>query len=94
MDAYECIRNRREVREYKMDPVNDDVIRKILDAGRWAPSSRNEQLWHFIVIRNREMLRAIGDIAPSGGFIGDAPMAIAVIMENAFRPDLDAGRAL
>ena len=94
MDAYECIRSRREVRDYRPDPVSDDVVRRILQAGRWAPSSRNEQPWHFIVVRDRETLRAIGDIATSGGFIADAPMAIAVAMENAFRRDLDAGRAL
>ena len=94
MDAYECIRSRREIRSYTPDPVPTDVVTRILQAGRWAPSSRNEQPWHFIVVRDRETLRAVGDVATSGRFIADAPMAIAVAMENAFRRDLDTGRAL
>ena len=94
MDAYDCIRSRREVREYRPDPVPDEIVRKILQAGRWAPSSKNEQPWHFIVVRDRDTLRAIGEVATSEPFIADAPMAIAVATENAFRRDLDAGRAL
>ena len=94
MDVYECIRTRRTVREFKPDPVPDAIVHKILRAGRWAPSSSNTQPWHFIVVRDRETLGAIGRIATQGTFIGQAPLAIAIVMENAGRPQLDAGRAL
>ena len=66
----------------------------MLRAARWAPSARNRQPWHFVVIRNREMLTEIGGIASSGSFIAEAPLAIGVIMGNANRPELDAGRAI
>jgi nitroreductase len=94
MEVYDCIRTRLTVRRFKPDPVPEEVITRLLQAGRWAPSSRNLQPWHFIVIRDRETLRKIGGIATSGSFIAQAPMAIAVAMENADRPELDAGRAL
>ena len=94
MDVFECVRSRRTIRTFNEDPVPDAVVAKILQAARWAPSSRNEQPWHLIVIRDREMLRKIGGIASTGRFIADAPMAIAIAMENAGRPELDAGRAL
>lgn len=94
MDVYECIRTRRSVREFKPDPVPDDIVHKLLQAGRWAPSSSNTQPWHFVVVRDRETIAAIGQIATQGAFIGQAPLAIAIVMENARRPQLDAGRAL
>ena len=94
MEVYECVRARRTVRSYRPDPVPGAVVDKLLRAGRWAPSSRNSQPWHFIVVRNKETLRELGAIAASGRFVADAPMAIAIAMDNAERPDLDAGRAL
>jgi nitroreductase len=94
MDVYECIRTRRTVREFKPDPVPDAIIHKLLQAGRWAPSSSNTQPWHFVVVKSRETIEALGRIATQGAFIGQAPLAIAIVMDNARRPQLDAGRAL
>ncbi|PON11682.1 nitroreductase [Candidatus Entotheonella serta] len=94
MDVYECIRTRRTVREFKPDPVPDAIVHKLLQAGRWAPSSSNTQPWHFVVVRNRDTIAALGRITTQGTFIAQAPLAIAVVMENARRPQLDAGRAL
>jgi len=94
MEVYECVRSRLTVREFKPDPVSDRLVTRILQAARWAPSSRNRQPWHFIVIRDREVLRRIGQIASSGPYIAQAPLAIAVAMENVNRAELDAGRAL
>jgi nitroreductase len=47
-----------------------------------------------VVVKNRETIAAIGQIATQGSFIGRAPLAIAIVMENARRPQLDAGRAI
>ena len=94
MEVYECLKTRLTIRSFRPDPVPEEVVTRILEAGRWAPSSRNLQPWHFIVITNRETLGQIGSIATSGSFIGQAPMAIAILMKDAERPDLDAGRAL
>ena len=94
MEVYECIRTRRTIQEFKPDPVPEEVVYKILQAARWAPSSSNSQPWHFIVIVDRDTLDAIGRTATSGAFIGQAPLAIAIVMDNARRPELDAGWAL
>ena len=94
MDVYEAARTRLTVREFKPDPVPDEIVDKMVRAGQWTASSRNLQPWHFIVIRDREMLSEIGGIASSGQFIAGAPMAIAIAMDNADRPDLDTGRAM
>lgn len=94
VEVYECVRSRVTVRSIKPDPVPDAVVRKLLRAGRWAPSSRNRQPWHFIVVSDAQMLKRLGEIATSGRFIADAPLAIAIVVDDADRPELDAGRAL
>ncbi len=94
MSVYENVRERMTVREFKPDPVPEPVVRKLLQAGRWAPSSRNRQPWRFVVIRDRRVLGRLGEIATSGRFLADAPLGIAILMEGADSPELDAGRAL
>ncbi len=94
MEVVECLRRRRTVRRFKNEPVPESVVTKILQAARWAPSSRNQQPWHLIVVRDRGTLVQIGRTARTGSFIGEATLAVAVAMENADSPELDAGRAL
>ena len=94
MDIYECLRTRRTVREFKPDPVSDESLGKLLSAARWSPSSRNQQPWRFIVIRDRDTLVRLGETAGSGGFLARSPLAIAIVMENADQPQMDAGRVL
>ena len=54
-DAFiELVRNRRSVRRLKPDPVPDDFVTKILEAGRWGMSGGNGQPWEFIVVKSQE----------------------------------------
>ena len=94
MEVYECVQTRRTVRDFKPGPLPEDLVFRIVQAGRWAPSSSNSQPWHFVVVQNRDTLTALGEIAAQGRFIAQAPLAIAIVMDNATRPQLDAGRAL
>ena len=94
MEVYECIRSRLTVRDFKPAPVPRKLITKILQAARWAPSARNRQPWQFIVIREPGILGQIGGIASSGRYIGQAPLAIAVLMAKVGRAEFDAGRAI
>ncbi|MBM4080403.1 MAG: oxidoreductase, partial [Planctomycetes bacterium] len=48
MDVYEAIRTRRSIRRYKPDPIPDEVLKRVLDAARLAPSANNIQPWKFI----------------------------------------------
>ena len=94
MEVFDCIRNRRTVREFRPDPIPEEVLSKILQAGRWAPSSSNSQPWHFVVVQDPATLKRLGEIATQGTFVANAPVVIAIVMENATRPQLDAGRAI
>jgi len=94
MNVYECLRSRRTVRQFSDRKVPNDVLEKILNAARWAPSSRNQQPWELIVVTKKSTLHEMGEIASTGSFIAEAPIAIAVLMKNADQPGMDAGRAL
>jgi nitroreductase len=59
MDLFDAIRDRKSIRKFKQTPVPDEDIRKILDAGRWAPSANNTQPWSFIVIKDRAVLKSM-----------------------------------
>jgi 5,6-dimethylbenzimidazole synthase len=58
-DFIEIVRNRRNIRQFKPDPIPDGYVEKILEAGRWAMSGGNAQPWEFIVIRSRETINKI-----------------------------------
>ena len=94
MDVFACVRTRVETREFKPESVPEAVIHKILEAGRWSPSQRNRQPWHFIVIQHRQTLQQLGAMAASGPYLADAPLAIAVVTEGARAPLLDGTRAI
>lgn len=52
MDLFDTIINRRSIRKYRSDNVDDKLVEKVLEAGRWAPSWGNSQCWRFIVVRD------------------------------------------
>jgi nitroreductase len=59
-DLFEVIRTTRSMRRLKPDPVPNELIRKILEAGTCAPSGGNMQRWRFLVIRDAEVKRIVG----------------------------------
>jgi len=52
MDVFEAIKNRRSIRHYKSDPIDDKTVQAVLEAAHWAPSWGNYQCWRFIVVRD------------------------------------------
>ena len=54
MDIYEIIKNRRSIRSYKSDPVEDLKLNRILEAARVAPSAANRQPVYFVVIKDKK----------------------------------------
>lgn len=93
MDSLKCIRTRREIRDYLDKPLSQECVDQILEAGRLAPSSKNSQPWRFVVIRDKETLSKISDLTPTGKHIARAPLAIAIVMEDAKLPEVDGARA-
>ena len=92
MDVFEAIRTLRAVREYEQRPIPDEVLARILEAGRLAGSSGNKQPWQFVVVQNPETLRHLGATLSSGPYIAGAPLAIVVVVER--KRIADGGRAV
>jgi nitroreductase len=53
------MKSRRSVRRYLPDPVPDEVLQQILEAGRWAPSANNQQPWAFVVVQDEEIRKQV-----------------------------------
>ena len=93
MDAYACIRSKRDTRDYAARAISEESLQRILQAGRMAGSSKNTQPWAFVVLRDpkrREELAACGQFAKH---VPAAPVAIAVVLTPPGGGDFDAGRA-
>ena len=62
MDTLELIKSRRSTRRFKSTAVEEDKLKKVLEAGRYAPSGGNCQSAHFMVVRNSEVLGKLADL--------------------------------
>src|SRR5436190_9938610 len=79
MQVLEAIRTKRSTRQFEAQPVGDDVIRAILNAGRHAQSSKNSQPWQFVVVRERQTLQRLSEVGPFAKHLAGAAFAIALI---------------
>ncbi len=61
MEVLEAVKDRRSIRRYKTDPVEEDKLNQILEAARWAPSWHNSQCWRFIVVRDNAVKAALAN---------------------------------
>ncbi len=78
MDVFEAIKKRRSIRAFKNIDVSDEIVEKLIDAARWAPSAGNIQPWEFIVVRNLDAKRRLAEAALNQTFIEEAPVVIVV----------------
>lgn len=79
MTIYE---KRRSIRHYQEKAVEEDKIRRILEAGMQAPSAGNQRPWHFVVVTERERLDALSGMSPYAGMLKQAPLAICVVAKE------------
>ena len=61
ISLFEAMRTQRSIRRYANDPVPDELITTIIEAATHAPSATNRQPWHFLVIRDGELKRRMGE---------------------------------
>jgi nitroreductase len=91
MDSFLAIVSRREVRQYDGRPLPEDAVRRILDAGRLAGSSKNRQNRRFVVVRGRTQEVADAVYAPRN--VLGATLVVAVVTSGKGPLAFDAGRA-
>lgn len=75
--AIGVIHQRTSIREYHDRTVSRELLEELVRAGMAAPSAMNKQPWHFVVIEDRDVLQALGDI-PTSKMVKQAPAAILV----------------
>lgn len=96
MNVSEAIRTKRAVRRFREQPLSAEVVQRILNAGRRAQSSKNEQSWQFIAIRDRSVLAALAQCGKSAGHLAGAALAVAILTPDPaakFQYMFDAGQA-
>ncbi len=77
----EFLRSRRSIRRFQDREVPQDLLFKVLDTARWAPSSRNRQPWEFVVIRRKETLRRMSELSPGAHPLRGASAAVVVVVD-------------
>ena len=79
MDVIEAIKERRSIRQYLPQAVEQEKLEQVLDAARWAPSASNRQPWHFIVVRDPDMRQQLAKPHPHGRWMKESPVVIVVL---------------
>lgn len=82
-EVFDAARTILAVREFADRPVPEEVLRRIVEAGRQTASARNGQPWHFVVVQEREDLRRLGSLVRTGGYTANAAAAVIVGYEKA-----------
>ena len=76
MEVFEAITGRRSIRQYTDEPIEKEVLEKLLDAARWAPTASNQQRWRFVVVTSPSTKALVKKFAPG---IFAMPAAFIVI---------------
>ena len=82
MNVTDTIRTKRAVRQFLDQPLSDEAVRAILNAGRRAQSAKNTQPWHFIAIRDKATLKALSETGTWAGHLAGAALGIVIATPN------------
>lgn len=92
MDAYEAVVTKRDIRHYTTDPIPDDVLAKVLQAGRMAGSAKNEESNRLIVFRDQEVQDALAASGDFASWIGTSAAIIGIAVPTDSARMFDVGR--
>jgi nitroreductase len=93
MDVALAIASKRDTREYDPRPIPDDVLVRVLDAGRLSGNARNAQEWEFVVATEAADRERLARAVYSPRNVTGAPLAVAIAIRGGEMQALDAGRA-
>ena len=91
MELSEAIYNRRSIRRYTDQIVDEGIIDEIIHAGMYAPSAANKQPWHFIVFSDLQTKAAVMDVHPHSSMLSHAQKAILVCLDENLQHDTGYG---
>jgi len=79
MNLFETVEKRRSIRKFKTDSIPTEDLKRILEAGRLAPSGGNRQPWSFVVVRDSETKKTLASAANLQRFIADADTVLVAL---------------
>ena len=77
--VWTAVQRKRAIRRFADRSLEPEHVRRILDAGRHAGSSKNSQPWDFVVVADRQTLRELGKVGPYAGHLAGAAVGIALV---------------
>jgi nitroreductase len=98
MDTWDAVNSVRVIRKFADRPLEPEHLDRILNAGRRTASSKNEQVWTFIVVSDRELLRDLTRVGRYADHLAGAAVAVALVAPDQSTPHgrsilWDLGRA-
>lgn len=96
-NVYELIKHKHAVRQFSDEPLPEEVLRQIVDAGRRSPSWQNAQPWRFIVVQDAERRQKIAGLNPNARHLPGAAAGVVIVVpedNESGSVDFDLGRAV
>lgn len=94
MDAFLAIASKRDWRRFADRPIPEDVVNRILDAGRLAGSAGNKQPWRFVVVEDRALRERLAETVYAPANVLGAALVVAIVGRRGEMPAFDTGRAV
>jgi nitroreductase len=91
MDAYTCIRTKRDTRAYQDRPIPEQSLRRILQAGRMAGSAKNLQPCRFVIVQDASKKTELAACGQFARHAASAPVVVAIVLPQDGR-EFDSGR--
>lgn len=82
MNLFDLIKTRRSIRRFTDEPVPDEFINKVIEAGTWAPSGKNNQPWKFAIIKDADLKAQVAELTHYSECVLSANTLIAVFLDN------------
>jgi nitroreductase len=82
----EAIRARRNIRAFADRPIDPEVLTRVVDAARHAPSSMNDQRWAFVLVTDRDVLRQLAAMGEWAGHVAESGAAVALVVPDSDGP--------
>jgi nitroreductase len=96
MNVQEAIRTKRAVRKFRPQALPPNAVAAVLNAGRRAQSSKNDQAWHFISVQDKSTLGQLSRCGEWAGHLAGAALGVAIVTPDPtarFQTMFDAGQA-
>ncbi|MFO7928468.1 MAG: nitroreductase family protein [Candidatus Humimicrobiaceae bacterium] len=88
MDVYRLIKKRRTIRKFKQEEIPEDILKKLVDAARLAPSAANLQPLEYVIVNDKKLVKQVFKYTKWAGYIspegdpgpGEEPTSFIVVL--------------